>query len=622
MRTTTVAAFLLAVACSSPPAPVSPLSIPGPDLSGGARLLRAAVAAPAAPRPMDPEVAAIVAQIPTPAVTGGAACRGHAWTFAEPRLCGRYWNGEPWVVGPVTVTDISPAPVDVGGRRMNGSMRTIQRRWNQYGGTTQGFDGGQDYDPALDVSRHLPLTLAPGESLVSTRSDPAREGGTLSRSCAVLTVLAAPPAEPTFRPGYWGPEKVGPVRLADVDLSRLPTALPASYAAANPSINAASIEQMAARARATWLVAGVEWVSYLLHPRDVVPPYYRDKMVLQGEMLLALCSSVPRSAKTELALGLAQYGLDVMGAVRCGAWWDGGHGPGRKSPVLFAGLLTGAPECTNPNGFCRADMITAGGFATTHHMVFGEDHTTFDVALDAQGRVNGGHGNYSLADVGNADWGNWHWTDPSRDDSNWLGGTGYRFCCWANGWIGECLAMRMMGLQEAWDHDPYFRYTDRYFRFCTAHGLPGWQRCYSARAEAAWLAYRKYDLPGSNTVGPVVDGAPQLLVTIPPYHDQTWTVDVLAGAPGRRVGLLVRSHAVALRPERSWYGIGTDGLVYLEQSLADAAAPFETDESGRVVVSLPASSHPPGTEYSLQAVILDGGVLRTTNAVEVITLEN
>lgn len=575
-------------------------------------MLRATVAADAAPRSMDPEIAAIVAQIPAPAITGGAACRDFAWTFAEPRICGRYWNGEPWVVGPVTITAVSPARVVVDGRALNGSMRTIERRWNQYGSTTHGFDGGQDYDPSLDVARSLPVTLAAGESLVSVRSDAARSSNGMVRSCAVLTVLDAPPAEPTFRPGYWGPARIEPVRLADVDLSRLPSVLPPSFAA--------GASEMAARAGATWLVGGVEWVSYLLHPSDEIPIYYRDKMVMQGEMMLALCSTAPRSVKAPIALGLAQYGLDVMGAVVNGAWWDGGHGPGRKSPVLLAGLLTGAPECTNPNGFCRGDLLTSGGLPTTHEMVFGEDHTCFEVAI-INGLPNGGHGNYTAADVGRPDWGNWHHSRPDRDDSDWLHGSGYRFCCWANGWIGECIAMRIMGLQEAWDHDPYFDYTDRYFQFCTAHGLPAWQRCFSARAEQAWLAYRKYDLPGTNTVGPVVDGSPQLLVTIPPYHDQPWTVDVDAGSPGRRVGLIVRSRAVTLRPTTEWYGWPTEGMVYLEQSLAESAAPFETSDDGRAVVTLPASTDAPGTEYSLQAVILDAGVLRATNAVEVVTLD-
>lgn len=178
--------------------------------------------------------------------------------------------------------------------------------------------------------------------------------------------------------------------------------------------------------------------------------------------------------------------------------------------------------------------------------------------------------------------------------------------------------MRLMGLQKAWGHDAYFAYTDRYFRWCTANGLPAWQRSYSTRAEQAWLAYRQYDLRGMNTVGPVGVGRPQLLVTRPAHVGSSWTLEVAAGAAGDRIGPLVRAGDVALRPKRDFLGFPTTGLVFLDDSLAEIAVPFVVGGSGKCTLTIPPAGDQAGDAYVLQAVLLFGnGELRPTNAVKV-----
>lgn len=87
---------------------------------------------------------------PTAALTTNAVGRdGITWTFARPRPVGQYVNGDWWVVGPVTIQGISPAPED--GR--HGTMI------NPEVGIKQGFDKDfnpdhNPYDPALNVGTH------------------------------------------------------------------------------------------------------------------------------------------------------------------------------------------------------------------------------------------------------------------------------------------------------------------------------------------------------------------------------------------------------------------------------------------------------------------------------------
>jgi hypothetical protein len=49
------------------------------------------------------------------------------------------------------------------------------------------------------------------------------------------------------------------------------------------------------------------------------------------------------------------------------------------------------------------------------------------------------------------EWGFSHFDHPEADNALWDADP-YRRCCTANGWVGQALAVRMMGLQAAWNH--------------------------------------------------------------------------------------------------------------------------------------------------------------------------
>ncbi len=113
---------------------------------------------------------------------------------------GRYVTGDWWVVGPVTVARIGPAPLP--GR--NGSVV------NPPAGKRQGYDERiAGYDPSLRIK--LPLVLQPSQSLVSTASVerigektadtvPGQYARGPLRTAAVLTCVDRPPSPHAFRP--------------------------------------------------------------------------------------------------------------------------------------------------------------------------------------------------------------------------------------------------------------------------------------------------------------------------------------------------------------------------------------------------------------------------------------
>jgi hypothetical protein len=132
---------------------------------------------------------------------------GITWTFDRNYVVGQFANGDYWVVGPATITGISPASVESDGRVINGSMVNPSPKL----GRKQGYDSAMygryvqagDYEPSLnvarpngwDLSRDNPLVVNPNSSLVSTISTPEAGGRTELRVAAVLTVLDGPAPE-------------------------------------------------------------------------------------------------------------------------------------------------------------------------------------------------------------------------------------------------------------------------------------------------------------------------------------------------------------------------------------------------------------------------------------------
>jgi len=407
---------------------------------------------------------------------------GITWRFEGPYVTGTFANGDPWVVGPVRIVGIEPRSVEVGGRVVNGSMidpdpRSVRQGYDSALG---GAEFGDRYDAAanvaLGVSRQRPLVLLPDRSLVSVQSRPeAKETPTL-QSAAVLTCLAVPPPPDAFRPPYVRGDKTVVHRAVELDFSvlrRLP-----------PLPSVPPMDSVARGFERVWLDHLPDASARYLHPLENMPDYGREIAARVGSAGLLLNLDLPDEQKFDLAVRLVQLGIDLHGCLRGGCRWPGagGNGSGRKFPILFAGTLLGdARMLAIGREFAAGEPLVGRG-----GQYFAEDGQTFFVRETAPGVWNGGHGGYRREHDGLPEWGFAHADRPELDRAAWNADP-MRLCCTANGWVGQALAARIMGLQAAWNHPAFFDYMDRYLQ--TAHG-DAWQRAWVGWHAELWDAYR------------------------------------------------------------------------------------------------------------------------------------
>ena len=402
---------------------------------------------------------------------------GITWTFDKAYPIGQFCTGDYWVVGPVQVIGITTnlhAPGFKPKPGEDGSMVTP--------GTTdkQGYDNRLgSYDAKLNaaliggqpISAKNPLSLKANSSLVSMvsflyRSDKDTEPGTpkfnghteaprpVTRSGAILTVLSAPAHKGSFRPPYCGADKTPKFNADQLDLSKLKNLAPVADTP-NPDELAKQIER-------PWIDHVNECLGAMVHPAENMPNYGRgmNDILIQVELILHIdFSKLPgHPSKDKLLKSFVQFGIDSAGIADNGGYWpcNGGHGMGRKWPILFAGLMVNDPH-----------MKEVGKWKTR----FQEDEQTFYVS---KADVDMTHSPkwkpdprldpatpYEMADIGMPEWGIRHAVKPESDKRTW--NTVYRAI---NGCVntGYVLAARIMGQEEAWNHKALFDYTDRYMK--------------------------------------------------------------------------------------------------------------------------------------------------------------
>lgn len=101
-------------------------------------------------------------------------------------------------------------------------------------------------------------------------------------------------------------------------------------------------------------------------PMDNMPHYGQRVGQAQSMAGLLLMLDLPPEKKERLLVHLVQVWIDYWGLVRNGhSGWEGhgGHGSGRKFPIVLAGLLLGDAEMAAPT-------------RTFPHVEFGEDNQT------------------------------------------------------------------------------------------------------------------------------------------------------------------------------------------------------------------------------------------------------
>ena len=399
---------------------------------------------------------------------------GVTWTFDAPARAGHFINGDWYMVGPVTVVKIDPAPrygtevaddeldsrekVPVDQRCRNGSML------DSPGLREVAWDSGvlNYYDPKYRA--RLPIAMTPGDSLASSIS--LRQGekvtypyhpGTVRgvddnspvKTVAVLTCVAAPLPPDAFRPSYCGHDPE--IHLArDLKRDLLP--------ALDQPANAPDPAQFAEDFQRPWCDAG--FFSFDV-PQDSMPNYAQAyAQTLADAVLVACCAGTKPADRERLIVYVIQIGIDHFGLIRSGhPGWPahGGHGSGRKFPIVFAGAMLGDDQMANVNNsFPKAefgeDEQTAYGDCWTGAKVVFTGHSGID-------EITGIGRDYVRA--GNP-WGPYEHLPPAKWLPEEFRSDAYRRANTSTCFVAQALVLRLMKLEKAWNHDAFFDYVDRW----------------------------------------------------------------------------------------------------------------------------------------------------------------
>ena len=450
---------------------------------------------------------------------GSVSVHGITWTFSRNVRVGSFVNGDFYVAGACTVTAITPAPSVSPAR--NGSVLNIPP-----GDQGTGFDDrSANYRSSIRV--YPPIALKPGDALVSTISisDSARAvirawlstgNGTESicKTSAVLTCMSSPVATDAFRPSYC--DRGQKLYYADsLRWDLLPNL------ARVGSMTPGKLHEW------SWHFMSSPWLDACFFgfdaPLDYMPHYSAEIGRAVGIATLFLMCDFTRAEKDSLMKGLVQYAVDLWGIVRgCNAsrGWQahGGHGTGRKWPMIFAGIMLGdtqmaQPTKTYPNLRIGEDMQTGRGFC------WATNDTNY-VYTGHQGLWNGQPVSTQPG------WGPYEHTPPSAwycCESGYSAplGESYRRCCTSHAWIAQALGARLMNAMGLWDRQAFFGYCDRWMTqtredsaevvaIKAARGWDfsaGWERqgaSWDAITNDMWKAYRSRT--NSTVLGPSVRG--------------------------------------------------------------------------------------------------------------------
>ena len=392
---------------------------------------------------------------------------GITWRFGAPAECGQFVNGDWWVVGPVTVSSVSPAP------RAALSNEVNDLGTNQWGDTglqndttcrngsmvvmtasrSQGYDSrGRTYSASISIT--FPYQLETNRSLISSISmdtipslqmheaimwTSEMNGRQVMKTAAVLTCLSAAPAADAFRPTYAGSDK-RIFRLSQVKWDRLKNlnnySLP-SWAQYERYFERPWIDHMNGAWEGQWLL-----------PIQNMPSYGREFVRIVSVASLMLQTNATQVQKQKLLIGLVQYGIDLRGIAEVGGFWNegGGHTSGRKWPIIFAGLI----------------LDDTYFFNMPASAIFHEDVQTYygkgwagQTALWQMVTHHGARLPYMHVDP--STWstydGGWATTSES-----------YRTCCTIKAWPGQALAALLMSAKSVWNHNAYFDNVEDWMR--------------------------------------------------------------------------------------------------------------------------------------------------------------
>jgi hypothetical protein len=398
---------------------------------------------------------------------------GITWTFDKPYETGKFANGDWWITGPVTVTGIS-RPHNTAGR--DGSQI------NPIAGGPHGYDSRiPGYQAAADVSLKIPITLSPGQSLISTISwEPHEEGAPVFietkqttrptvRYAAVLTALSEAPLAGSFRPPYTG------TRKTSFNVSQLHRELlPKLTAFSSPP----DLTEKADLFSGVWLDHVQGDAGRYVHPWANMPSYYREFITRINVGILSLM--IESINREQLLVNVVQLGIDlyeIFDTAPAGYYKLDGHHMGRKWPIMFAGIMLDNAAMKNvgrdnPAGTFAMDCMT---FYVTQ-----EDKNRFPSVFPV---------------IGLPEWGVRHCYRPADDNNK----RQYETCCISITFAGTALGALIMHdaagvpARTLWNWNAFFDYTDRFVSYGHANTYN------DAFIQIMWMRFRN-NLPGPVTV--------------------------------------------------------------------------------------------------------------------------
>ncbi len=376
------------------------------------------------------------------AITTDTVSRGGiTWTFSTPQTVGQFANGDWWVVGPVTLTAISPAWDGVRHGTMINPMASD---------TDHGFDtrlSNTTFKASLNIADDLPLTVPINSSIVSVGSFEIEDTVSPSklRTIAILTVLPEEPAPGAFRPPYAGGNKSIPGYLSDVDYTAFRCLPPLSHAPTKAEVEGNGLEFPILDILKNW-----ENSELKVQASGINLHYGRQLAYKSADVALWLNLDLPRMEKESVMIKAVQRGIDVYGLARyAGMEWqrNGGHNNGRKIYLAVAARALNHPGMIE---WCDA----------ARHFVFQEDQQHFHLTqsdIDQPPTSDGIW--YRQEMLGMPEWA----SNPidavyrTQLSSEW--GKPYRTVTGGPN-TGTMLAAHLMGARPIWNHEVFFDYIE------------------------------------------------------------------------------------------------------------------------------------------------------------------
>lgn len=372
------------------------------------------------------------------------------FNFDKPYVCGQFANGDWWVStdasGTVTLTAAQPEAGDgMNGLEINPASKS-----------RQGFDKRiSGYDASLFAS--LPLRLNGDVSVVKAASVAADK--TKCRPClqfaAVLTVVKTPVPNSgnVLRPGYFGTRKTYYTLSHGID-SRLGKLSATCCSEAKRG----DFEKIAGRYQGVQLDHLEGWIGRSLHPIDNMPDYGASIATDNAVSVLRFMLNdfnIGRKAHKSALLNYLQMAVDIQSMAASGVKWpaNGGHGNGRKLPLVVAAALLGDSSFL--------DAMRASSFSEDEQVYYS---SASQKAL--YGRTCSDKQYWMTI---------WSGKGPRdcRDPYGYIDGGGqelgeaYQKCCTAKPWKYTALAISLLGIRDSWRNDAFLQYVDRW----VGHGV-------------------------------------------------------------------------------------------------------------------------------------------------------